>query len=806
MARKPRVERFRRQALTFDKKTVATRIQEFYDHDMHDREAGGGDFEMRRQRYAKYRQWRDPDHDDEFSDTPIPDMMASSSHLQDVLHNAVMSTNPPISSEVTNGKQEPMQETLDSLLHTQMFHDQPGERMIADMAEDFVNEGVMTLFVPWIKDFRAINEVRWFNPLAEQEDETGEIPEAIEYFRAIVANEFPNHAAAPTDKEGWDWRIARGFDDVRMVSFYTDEKTRKIQMVIKWEAKIFDGPRPRVMDYDKVLYPVRAENLQAPSPSNPNGAGHVILIDHPKLGEIENLRRRKFYDLITKADVEKMVAAPQDRTDDETETQKDDFAGHDGQVEQKERREDNQLPVQKTLTRLVCFDTFDLEGDGVERDVVWWYLLETKTVLKAVVMTEFWPANPPHRPLFGDSFMNVKGRYAGIGLLEMMEATHDLRKENFDQMVDAGDVENTPFFFYKSTSNLLNERIRLAAGTGYPLADPQRDVHFPRVGNNGQAYRFNMDAVTSRMNDELTNIGPLQRGDVPRGKASALRTTANFQAAVSAGEARPERILRRYFGVMADMYQWTHNMNRHFLPKNKQIRLVGPLKPGADPYKTINRDDIEADARFTFSATMLNVNKSIVGDILQQLFGLYVNELTVQAGIIQPEGIYRLLRDIGQALGQNPDNYLSAPSPAARQPKILADEAIVMILEGDMPNGVPEEGFEAHLQRLQEFIQQDQAGQVLDPATDDDGKPTQQRALTPELEALFMVYVQDVAQRAQADAERQRVIAAAKQAAQSEGRGGGGNGAVPDTGAPPINGGELIDESLPTAGGGASLQ
>jgi hypothetical protein len=35
-------------------------------------------------------------------------------------------------------------------------------------------------------------------------------------------------------------------------------------------------------------------------------------------------------------------------------------------------------PDHKTLTRLMCFDLFDSDGDGVNEDMIWWVIKEPK--------------------------------------------------------------------------------------------------------------------------------------------------------------------------------------------------------------------------------------------------------------------------------------------------------------------------------------------------------------------------------------------------------------------------------------------
>ena len=100
----------------------------------------------------------------------------------------------------------------------------------------------------------------------------------------------------------------------------------------------------------------------------------------------------------------------------------------------------------------------------------------------------------------------VKGRRLGISYLELGEGLHDVMKETMDQMIDAGTITTSPFFFYKSTSLQKPEVITLAPGEGYPLADPKGDIEFPNIQNNSQSFGINMITILTQMKERLTMV------------------------------------------------------------------------------------------------------------------------------------------------------------------------------------------------------------------------------------------------------------------------------------------------------------
>jgi len=139
--------RSRGKSLKINKKNIAERVIKFYDTDWSDRTAF---LEDRLQRYAKYRMWterRDLPWDDA-SDIALPDMMTDSLRVQDTLHNAVMTLQPPITAKALHREEKEKEEPVTNLLHHQMFVDHNGEETIGEMAEAFVNDGFFIAYLP----------------------------------------------------------------------------------------------------------------------------------------------------------------------------------------------------------------------------------------------------------------------------------------------------------------------------------------------------------------------------------------------------------------------------------------------------------------------------------------------------------------------------------------------------------------------------------------------------------------------------------------------------------------------------------
>jgi hypothetical protein len=565
------------------------------------------------------------------------------------------------------------------------------------------------------------------------------------------------------------------------VKFYTRASDNNVEMLISHEVEVFNGPRCLVKDYDDILVSARAANLQPPSPKNPGGAPFVVMVEHPTVDEIESLKRSGYYNLVTEEEVEEVGSRSRDDSREDAKKQKDVMQGVQDNTETDE--------AHRTVTRLMCFDVYDLNGDGVPEDVIFWVLKEEKTLLKAMPLTELFPSDPPRRPFAETTFLPVKGRREGISLIELMEGTHDFLKETLDQGIDGGTLATTPFFFYRAASSLKPEVIRPWPGDGIPLSDPQRDVNFPQIPFDG-SFALNAFALGRQLQERLTLQGDLQAGRVPQGKSSALRTVGGINTILAQGEARPERILRRFFMGFAEIYKQMHELNQHFFPEEKEIRVLGLVEPGENPYPTIaRRQDLDGRYTFDFRASILNSSKVAQQQGLQQLMGMLINPLMIQLGVVGPEQIYRMARDFAQSTAQDPERYLQEPTPGAGKPRISANEAISVIFDHMMPDGVPAEpSAEDHLKQLQAFMNDDKFG-LLDHS---------------QLE-LFRIWLTQIAQLAVQEQGQQEIaqLSDGFQQKQAVGAGGGNGEAQPvDQGAPPVNANELTDESLPGNGRG----
>jgi hypothetical protein len=787
------VKRKRRRARKFPdswKMKIATRVCRMASESELERVT---EMEMRLQRNAKLRQWTEgktfpwPDA----SDVAISDMMMDSLRQQDTLHNAAMQTRPVIT--VTAEEEEDMQtqEAVENHLDVQLFEEQDGEDFIGDLAEAFVNEGHATVFTPWVREERMVRTVRTFGAITPN-------IQPGDYFREILAREFPGHALYAQSEDFFDWSVVDPKDDKHdlKVSFYTNERDGQVEMDTSGMSVVYDGPKCIVKYWREVLAPQRCKNLQAPSPKNPGGAAFVIIVDTVSVDELIRLKKSNFYDLLDENDIKGFLGASSTKDGD-----KEYMDQQDDAFEGKNTQENHPLDDRhKALTRFMCFDLHALyEGAEIE-DVIFWVIKETKTLCRAKYLTEQYPANPPRRPLSEGAFVPWMGRREGIGLPELVEGLYDMKKQVVDQGIDAGTLANTPFFFYKPHSALKPEVLTMAPGDGMPLQDPSKDIKLADFSNRGQEFMFNTVHMLDQMREQLTMLGDIQRGAVPAGKSSALRTAGGIRQLLQQGEARPERIIRRYMSILKQVVSWMHDMNSTFLSDEKKF-LAGTATPGI-PRQRVTKDMYRTKKRFSFKANILNSSRAARQESLEAQIQVFVTPIAIQLGIMQPDGIWRLFRDWAKVHGStDPEQYLTKPTPQAHEVRITADDAFRMILDGRMPEGFPSEGAQEHIGRLQE-LSQIPVENIINGVT----KRTPAIEMLGKIELeVFGVYARQMTAAAEAEQQmmaRQEAAAGLQQQMGNSNVGGRpANGQLGDTSPGQLGPGQVADKSLPSERG-----
>jgi len=771
----------RRRSLDLAKETLADIITKDYESDSNDR---NDLIRSRMERYAKLMGWL-PDKDWPWSDCSnmwVPLMLWSMLRMEATLENAVKSVRPLMKSKAWRRGDMQKEDRLDKLLDYQVFVENKGEAKIDGFISNFVQDEAVFAFVHWVKQQEAIYDVRVKPGLNLTSDHIPQILKMIPEF-------FPENSIIPgypvmKDNDGWVWEVQyldmEGETIPARIEF-GERDDGKLEVHIAWRGITHNGPIFDVMDFEDLLFPTRAGNLQPPTAFNVYGAEHVIQIGKGTVDTIQRLVDDKFYDLVDEDDMQAIKnvgnAVAKGDPEEQPKEQKDKLSG---QVVTKDSG-----GTERKILR--WFGAYDIDGDGLNEEIIVRMEKDSKKILKVTPLTEEYPGVPLMRPFANTSFYPITNRVLGMSFLQALEPIQDAMKTLMDQHIDWGSITNAPFFTYRASSGMKPEPIYVEPGMGYPLDNPQTDIFFPQWPTKDSSYNLNTMMVLQQFAERIAMESDASYGRVPAGKASALRTLGTTLSLLSQGDKRSEQVLRRLFYGFSQLYTLIHRLNRRYLPDSKEFRVIGEVEAGQDAYANVKNDEVDFDADFEFKATLLNANKQAVAEALQQIAAVLVSPIAIQLGIVTPEKVSNLFRDMIKAVDQDPERYTVRP-PNDDQPKLTAEDAITTIMQGQMPQGVPLEAPMEHYQKVMVFAQTD-AGKHLS---------------TIQL-GLLQAWIQTVQRAAMQDMQKQMMMQAA--AASQQQIGGGqpaGPGGAPTTFPAPggVGANAPVEANQPMAGAG----
>ena len=722
------------------------------------------------------------------ANTDLPIMMSAYLRQDAGLFNAVMTTRPLIAAKAMQSRNADRAERVTEIVDAQLFLEVPdAKRRIDDFISNFILDGNAVAYTPWVKRDEMVHETKFAPPAPP------EVPED-QYLLNVLLALFPTvRAISDTSASGLDYRIEYLNEDGQRATatvsvYFTD--TNALEIALTYPATVFNGPVFMVLDIDDLFIRTRVANLQPPSEENPNGAPEVFFHVRYTIDQIRRLKKSGKLNWLTDEGLETIIAGARTggsaaiKPEETLKEQKDEAEGADHR--EPEAILDEEIGHLR-VECLVCFDRWDVNSDEQMEDVFWLIARDAGVLMEGRLLTDLWPAKVPYRPLAESVFVPVANRYYGISLLELAEHLYDLITGTLNLAIDAGKFANIPPFFYSASAAFRPGTIRYAPGEGYPVPGVARDaVYFPNIATRDQSWALNLVGLGYQFVERVLAISDAQYGRVPVGRASALRTMGTTLALLQQGDVRADQMLLRLLNGLAQIAHNFHRMNRYLLPRNKEYRIWGWEPAHKQAYRTIeHRAEIDADMDFEFQASFLMSNQAVLAQSLQTLLTVIVSPLMIQMGLTDPQKIHALVRDYVKALRQDPEKYLNAPS-GTDKPGLLAEEAISAILSGEVPDGVPLEGAQAHLDKLLEFQQSDDFGHV-----------------TSEQVPVFQHWLRQVAQATMMERQAQAASQFQQALIQAGGGGGGspaGGAEAPEPGSGVANPEQAVNDPLAAAG------
>jgi hypothetical protein len=483
-----------------------------------------------------------------------------------------------------------------------------------------------------------------------------------------------------------------------------DENPDQIEIVGKEVEKLltyFDGPVVEPLPHEDILFP--GSFMDVSDLNQPNMVCHDYEYDASTLkGLIESgyYERGATEDVIEKGMIE--VGPTGNVTDNYG---KDDF-----------RRSQDSYHGVKTVDAMAgvkkaklceCHMRYDIDGDGIDEELIVTICPEARKVVRLTYLDRV--TKTGKRPFHKIDFIRRPRRAYSLGLLEMLYPINEEIDAVHNMRMDFGTLTNVPFFFFRSSSGMKPEKIRIEPGVGVPLDDPNNDVNFPKF-QNSTAWGFQEEASLIQWAEKLTSSTAMNSG-MPSERVGASRTASGMIALLNEGNMNLDVMLGRLKTGYSELLKGVLSDLQERMPEDLKVRVTGSDgrmefgKAGEPIFIDPTREDIGGNLDLIISANSANSNRELEKQNAIMYSQLLLNPINIQTGIVQPNNIYHIMRNVVEKHGiQNIEDYLTMPE-TTQMPLGLYDE-IAAVTQGLVPRIVMHDNHQAKVEGLSAFAKE----------------------------------------------------------------------------------------------------
>jgi hypothetical protein len=504
------------------------------------------------------------------------------------------------------------------------------------------------------------------------QDQVATVQDTLKYYLSRGAN-YNKGVCRVVDQWIWDW-ISRGsgilklrwdvtytrFMDVRTV---TKKGPPKFQVVNGKEMEIpnpiqkeeefantlktFDGPVFDLVDLEDIR--IIGGN------GDPDLADAVMQKQSLTASEMWMLADRKVFDMEGVEDVIKSGADKNESssTGSTLKTQKALNAGRSAATPEEEL---NRYDIIEAYLKI------DVDGSGINSDVVVWIHARTRTLLRATYLHRIMKSG--ERPYAKADFILRPGQEFGMGMPELLyplskelDAMHNMR-------IDFGLITNMPIGFYRATSGIDPKTIKMEPGMLIPVDNPQTDIFYPNMGNR-TTFGMQEEAAIQTMIERLTSISDINLGVI--GAQGATRTATGSKMLNNEMSSNLDVYLRRLGEGWTKALSCCLHLLQDRIPVGLSYRITA--EDGKDYWKTIKTaKEIAGDYDIEVSSNSATSNPGMAVDQANQIVQATSNPLDIQLGVTTPAQRYEALKNWYQAMGvKDYGRYIQKPQGYERQ-------------------------------------------------------------------------------------------------------------------------------------------
>jgi len=392
---------------------------------------------------------------------------------------------------------------------------------------------------------------------------------------------------------------------------YDDETDEPIEVpgeeqeVTIEEGELYRGPVLYPLEWDDVVAPIGAMNLQPLRLKNPGGSDWVFVRHFETLSQMRKKWRAGIYTEMYEDD--RYEGDPGkgvkdwwlDNASDQTRTGQTQGGSQNNQrVRQQDRmegtnrsqaqnrtatQEQRQNPEFEILTYYGAYRHPDTDED---EEMVFFVAKEMPRVfLGGFMLTDLvWTGD---RPLMEMHYQTLSNRFYSMGVMEIVEHLSEELDTIHNMRVDVGVATNLPWYFVRASSYIDPSSIVLKPLALVPVDDP-RDIVSPQVQNVTSFYHQE-ETLLLTIIERVMGITDLFLGISPQSGASARHATG-FLGTKAEAEARLAQPLSQDAESFAFMARLIYNLEMQWGPRERSFRLEG--ERSSISREGLTRDDL----------------------------------------------------------------------------------------------------------------------------------------------------------------------------------------------------------------------
>lgn len=470
----------------------------------------------------------------------------------------------------------------------------------------------------------------------------------------------------------------------------------KFKEVFKLVTK-FEGTRVRSIPYENILFPNlihECNNMNEPK---------MVLIDSDM--SRSDLKLKSLSEVYDPEAVEKVLMRTSNVDMASRQAQaRDRKAELSGYNEHNTRMEEDGVTLQHAFIR------YDIDEDGIDEDVVVTIAKEAKEILQVTPLQRLCPTGL--RPVFKwDCFTKPRQAYAR-GVPEVVYSVQKELNLTHNMRLDYLQLQTCPFFTYRESSNLRDQKVEIAPGKGIPVAEND-DLQIKSFNVNATVLASE-EALMWNYGTQMVSVTPSSQGFVGD-SVGATRSTSGVVTLLNQVEKQMRPVIENsartwrefVFSMLEDLdFKVDAAMKIGILdqemPDVEMLFTDTRAKTLNEALQVRRNMDISIDVASIIHSEEVRRNNAF------QILQISMSAQPLMAmGIVTPETLYNAYNDwLSTFTYINPERFSFQPQGMVQKPLTLNQE-IQYIYTGMVPPMSLMDNHPLKAQLLQQYMASD---------------------------------------------------------------------------------------------------